>query len=69
MDNASKEIKEYGMIKTFLPEAGTFAVDQRVLDELNAEEISVGDYVLTGGELPALILTDAIARLQDTKRE
>ena len=40
-------------------------VDQRVLDELNAEEISVGDYVLTGGELPALILTDAIARLQD----
>ena len=34
-------------------------VDQRVLDELNAEEISVGDYVLTGGELPALILTDA----------
>ena len=40
-------------------------VDQRVLDELCAEEISVGDYVLTGGELPALILTDAIARLQD----
>ena len=36
-----------------------------MLDELNAEEISVGDYVLTGGELPALILTDAIARLQD----
>jgi len=35
-----------------------------VLDELNAEEISVGDYVLTGGELPALILTDAIARVQ-----
>lgn len=40
-------------------------VDQRVLDELNFEEISVGDYVVTGGELPALILTDAIARLQD----
>ncbi len=39
-------------------------VDQRVLDELCAEEISVGDYVLTGGELPALILTDAVARLQ-----
>lgn len=40
-------------------------VDQRVLDELAAEEISVGDYVLTGGELPALILCDAVARLQD----
>lgn len=40
-------------------------VDQRVLDELKFEEISVGDYVVTGGELPALILTDAVARLQD----
>ena len=40
-------------------------VDRRVLDELQAEEISVGDYVLTGGELPALILTDAVARLQE----
>ncbi len=38
-------------------------IDQRVLDELSAEEISVGDYVVTGGELPALILTDAVARL------
>lgn len=40
-------------------------VDQRVLDELEFEEISVGDYVVTGGELPALMLTDAIARLQE----
>lgn len=39
-------------------------VDERVLEELEAEEISVGDYVLTGGELPALIITDAVARLQ-----
>ncbi len=39
-------------------------IDQRVLDELNCEEISVGDYVLTGGELPALIVADAVARLQ-----
>lgn len=38
-------------------------IDQRVLDELSAEEISVGDYVVTGGELPALILADAVARL------
>lgn len=40
-------------------------VDQRVLDELGFEEISTGDYVVTGGELPAMILTDAVARLQD----
>ena len=40
-------------------------VDGRVLEELNAEELSVGDYVLTGGELPALIVCDAVARLQD----
>ena len=38
-------------------------VDQRVLDEMDAEEISVGDYVLTGGELPACILVDAVSRL------
>lgn len=38
-------------------------VDQRVLDEIVDEEISIGDYVLTGGELPALVLTDTIARM------
>ncbi len=39
-------------------------IDQRVLDELECEELSIGDYVLTGGELPALIVADAVARLQ-----
>ncbi|MBQ6908223.1 MAG: tRNA (guanosine(37)-N1)-methyltransferase TrmD, partial [Clostridia bacterium] len=39
-------------------------VDQRVIDMIVDEEISIGDYVLTGGELPALVLTDAIARMQ-----
>ncbi|MBQ8514192.1 MAG: tRNA (guanosine(37)-N1)-methyltransferase TrmD [Ruminococcus sp.] len=38
-------------------------IDQRVLDTIIDEEISIGDYVLTGGELPALVLTDAIARM------
>jgi tRNA (guanine37-N1)-methyltransferase len=38
-------------------------VDERVIDELEPEEISVGDYVLTGGELPALILADSISRM------
>lgn len=40
-------------------------VDQRVLDKLCDEEISIGDYVLTGGELPALVLTDCVARMCD----
>lgn len=38
-------------------------VDERVLEEIVDEEISIGDYVLTGGELPALVLTDCIARM------
>jgi tRNA (guanine37-N1)-methyltransferase len=38
-------------------------VDQRVLDAIVDEEISIGDYVLTGGELPACVLTDAVVRL------
>ena len=38
-------------------------VDQRVLDTIVTDEISIGDYVLTGGELPALVLIDAVARL------
>ncbi len=38
-------------------------VDQRVIDARRMEEISVGDYVLSGGELPALVLLDATVRL------
>ncbi len=38
-------------------------VDQRVIDEYVDEEISVGDYVLTGGELPALVLADCVSRM------
>lgn len=40
-------------------------VDERVLKTIVDEEISIGDYVLTGGELPALVLTDTIVRLCD----
>lgn len=38
-------------------------IDERVIEKLNPIEISVGDYVLTGGELPAMIIIDAVARL------
>ncbi|MEN6315234.1 MAG: tRNA (guanosine(37)-N1)-methyltransferase TrmD [Clostridiaceae bacterium] len=37
-------------------------VDERILEELVDEEVSIGDYVLTGGELPAMVLVDAISR-------
>ena len=40
-------------------------IDQRVLDELHAEEISVGDFILTGGELPAMLLIDCVSRFID----
>ncbi len=38
-------------------------VDERVRDHLATDEISVGDYVLTGGEIPAMVIVDAVARL------
>jgi len=38
-------------------------IDQRIIDHWEMEEISVGDYILTGGELPAMILIDAVARM------
>lgn len=38
-------------------------VDQRILDTIVTDEISIGDYILTGGELPALVMIDSISRL------
>ena len=40
-------------------------VDQRVIDLFIDEEISIGDYVLTGGELPAMVVTDCVSRYVD----
>jgi len=40
-------------------------VDERVLEEIVDDEISIGDYVLTGGELPAMVLIDCVSRLVD----
>ncbi len=40
-------------------------IDERVIEEIVDEEISVGDYVVTGGELPAMILADAVCRMLD----
>ena len=40
-------------------------IDQRVIDRIVDEEISIGDYVLTGGELPAMVLIDSVSRYID----
>ena len=59
----ARELAEYDNI-IFL--CGHYeGVDQRVLDEIVDEDISIGDYVLTGGELPACIIIDAVSRLKD----
>ncbi|MBO5374823.1 MAG: tRNA (guanosine(37)-N1)-methyltransferase TrmD [Clostridia bacterium] len=59
----AKELSEYDNL-TIL--CGHYeGIDQRVIDEIVDEEISIGDYVLTGGELPACILVDAVSRLID----
>ncbi len=59
----AKELSEYNNL-IFL--CGHYeGVDQRIIDEIVDDEISIGDYVLTGGELPACIVIDAVSRLID----
>ncbi|MBQ6322177.1 MAG: tRNA (guanosine(37)-N1)-methyltransferase TrmD, partial [Lachnospiraceae bacterium] len=38
-------------------------IDERVIDEIVTDRVSIGDYVLTGGELPAMVMMDAISRM------
>lgn len=55
---------DLSMMRNIIILAGHYkGVDQRVRDHLITREISVGDYVLTGGELPAAIIADAVVRL------
>jgi len=55
---------ELSMKENIIILAGHYkGVDQRIRDRLITREISIGDYVLTGGELPAAVITDAIVRL------
>ena len=59
----AKELSEYDNL-IFL--CGHYeGVDQRIIDEIVDEEISIGDYVVTGGEIPACIVIDAVSRLKD----
>lgn len=56
-------VKEYAAYPRLLFLCGHYeGVDQRAIDLTMDEELSIGDYVLTGGELPAMVVTDAVAR-------
>ncbi len=58
------KVKELSKMKNIVLLCGHYeGVDERIIEEIVDEEISVGDYVLTGGELPALIVADSVARM------
>jgi tRNA (guanine37-N1)-methyltransferase len=58
-------VEELAVQPRLLLVAGHYeGVDERVVDELQPLELSVGDYVLSGGEIPAMLLVDAVVRLQ-----
>ena len=57
------KVKELSQEKHLILLCGHYeGIDQRVIDEINPDEISIGDYVLTGGELPAMVLIDSVSR-------
>lgn len=59
-----QRVRELSQLKNFAILCGHYeGVDERVIEEIVDEEISVGDYVLTGGELPALIVADSVSRM------
>ena len=59
-----EKVKELSKLSNLAILCGHYeGVDERVLEEIVDEEISVGDYVLTGGELPALIVADSVSRM------
>ena len=59
-----KKAEELSKLDNLILVAGHYeGFDQRVSDFMVDEEISIGDYILTGGELPAMVITDAVARL------
>ncbi|MEX2435566.1 MAG: tRNA (guanosine(37)-N1)-methyltransferase TrmD [Balneolaceae bacterium] len=64
MQFEQKDANEFSLMKNIIILCGHYkGIDQRIRDELITKEFSIGDYVLSGGELPALVMTDAIVRL------
>ena len=58
--NLSNQYEE----KTYIIICGHYeGIDERIIEEYNVKEMSIGDYVLTGGELPAMVLIDSVSRL------
>lgn len=58
-----KKVEELSKEKHLVLLCGHYeGVDQRIIDEIVDEEISIGDYVLTGGEIPAMVLIDSVSR-------
>lgn len=59
-----EKIQELSQLSELVILCGHYeGVDQRVIDCWEMEEVSIGDYILTGGELPAMVLVDSVARL------
>ena len=58
-----KKVEELSKEKHIVILCGHYeGIDQRVIDKIDPEEISIGDYVLTGGELPAMVVIDSVSR-------
>lgn len=59
-----KMAQDYSKLNHIILLCGHYeGIDQRIIDYFNIEEISIGDYILTGGELPAMVLADSVIRL------
>ena len=59
-----KMAQDYSKLNHIILLCGHYeGIDQRIIDYFNIEEISIGDYILTGGELPAMVLADSVVRL------
>lgn len=59
-----EKVKEFSMHKELIMLCGRYeGVDERVREHLITDEISIGDYVLSGGEIPAMVLIEAISRM------
>ena len=61
-----KKVEELSKQKHLILLCGHYeGIDQRVIDKIVDEEISIGDYVLTGGEIPAMVLIDSVSRYEE----
>ena len=63
---SQKVVKEFSSLEHIIILCGHYeGIDERALEIIGAREVSIGDYVLTGGELPAMVIVDAVSRYVD----